>query len=63
MSKNENRIQICNWCGWPNVIIWVHRHGQCSVCGINIDECCRGEEINLHVSSKIKKEKDRIKND
>ncbi|NUM60858.1 MAG: hypothetical protein HND39_04060 [Ignavibacteriota bacterium] len=34
---------ICNWCNQSASIIWVHGHGQCSVCRINIDECCRGE--------------------
>lgn len=34
---------ICLWCGQPNHIIWVHGHGQCYVCGYNIDECCKGE--------------------
>ena len=38
---NEKKLVICNWCNQPSVIIWVH--GQCAVCGINIDECCRGE--------------------
>ncbi len=50
-----NNIQsvICNWCNQPSAIIWVHGHGQCSICGTNIDECCRGEEIQ---NSPIKKE-------
>lgn len=44
MDKNnqQNKI-ICYWCGVPTQIIWVHGHGQCAHCGINIDECCRGE--------------------
>ena len=44
MDKKQNII--CNWCNQQTVIIWVHGHGQCSVCGINIDECCRGEEAH-----------------
>ncbi len=39
----ENRIQ-CQWCGQIVCIVWVHGHGQCSNCGINIDECCNGEQ-------------------
>lgn len=33
----------CMWCGFEGLLVWVHGHGQCSNCGINIDECCRGE--------------------
>ena len=48
---------ICLWCGQPNHIIWVHGHGQCSVCGYNIDECCKGEICEqLTVQNQIKKE-------
>jgi rRNA maturation protein Nop10 len=43
---NEKQTVICIWCNQPAVVIWVHGHGQCSVCGINIDECCRGEEAH-----------------
>jgi len=42
-THNSKEIIICNWCGQPSNIIWVHGHGQCSSCGINVDECCRGE--------------------
>ncbi|MCA2004639.1 MAG: hypothetical protein LDL01_02485 [Ignavibacterium sp.] len=38
-----NKSFICGWCNQQAIIIWVHGHGQCSVCGYNIDECCRGE--------------------
>jgi len=43
MQINNTQSVICNWCNQPSTIIWVHGHGQCSVCGINIDECCKGE--------------------
>lgn len=45
MEENQNKEnhKICPWCSQPSDIIWVHGHGQCSVCGYNIDECCRGE--------------------
>ena len=49
MYKNEkqNMITLCSWCAQPTQIIWVHGHGQCSLCGTNIDECCRGENCNV----------------
>lgn len=25
-------------------MLWVHGHGQCAICGMTIDECCRGEQ-------------------
>lgn len=56
---NDNLSHICNWCNQPSVIIWVHGHGQCSVCGINVDECCKGEQVyeNLILpSTSIEKE-------
>lgn len=35
---------VCQWCGQPSIIIRAHNgYGQCSKCGTNIDECCRGE--------------------
>lgn len=32
----------CPWCMKPIQIIWVHGHGQCGHCGINIQPCCDG---------------------
>lgn len=43
MLMDNTQQVICSWCCQPSTIIWVHGHGQCSVCGINIDECCKGE--------------------
>jgi len=40
---NNKNITFCNWCNQPTSIIWVHGHGQCAICGTNIEECCRGE--------------------
>ncbi|MBK9097206.1 MAG: hypothetical protein IPM14_03615 [bacterium] len=54
---------ICNWCNQQTAIIWVHGHGQCAVCGINIDECCRGEEAHPPIISQEKREKDKSEND
>lgn len=48
LNKNQY-VLYCNWCGKPTTIIWVHGHGQCALCGINIDECCRGEQCELPV--------------
>ena len=45
-SMNDKSIQICNWYNQPGVLIFVHGHCQCSVCEINIDECCRGGRID-----------------
>lgn len=33
----------CVYCGAEAELVWVHGHGQCANCGINIEECCRGE--------------------
>lgn len=35
--------QRCPWCGHSLALVWVHGHGQCSRCGTNLEECCRGE--------------------
>ncbi len=43
--NNSQNYLICNWCGIPSKIVWVHGHGhgQYSNCGINLEECCKGE--------------------
>lgn len=33
----------CDYCSSEAPVVWVHGHGQCASCGINVDECCRGE--------------------
>lgn len=43
----ESAIIICPYCGLPATVIWVHGHGQCSYCKTNLDECCRGEIIDM----------------
>lgn len=54
---NSCNNSICEWCGQITQIIWVHGHGQCSNCGYNIDECCRGESgENEFLSEKEKEE-------
>ncbi|HYC76311.1 MAG TPA: hypothetical protein VEI02_01675 [Planctomycetota bacterium] len=32
----------CPWCGQPACTVYVHGHGQCARCGVNIDPCCAG---------------------
>ena len=50
---------ICKWCNQPSVIIWVRGHDQYLVCGINIDECCRGEETHPSTLSRSEEVKDK----
>lgn len=33
----------CAYCGEEAPLVWVHGHGQCANCGINVQECCQGE--------------------
>mgnify|MGYP006101886429 CR=1 FL=1 len=33
----------CPACGRPESIIWVHGHGQCAHCRMNVMPCCDGE--------------------
>jgi hypothetical protein len=42
MSANSF-AERCPYCGRQAGVVWVHGHGQCSACGTNVDECCRGE--------------------
>lgn len=42
----DDKLTICSWCGQPAQITLVYRHGQCSLCGTNIDEYCRGEQCD-----------------
>jgi hypothetical protein len=42
-TKSFKNQSICSWCGMKAGIIWVHGHGQCANCGVNIDACCSGE--------------------
>lgn len=60
---DNRQAVICNWCNQPSSIIWVHGHGQCSACGINIDECCRGEDAHSLPSSPGEGEKEKGKDD
>lgn len=40
-SADEKRR--CDYCGEQASLVWVHGHGQCAHCGINVQECCQGE--------------------
>jgi hypothetical protein len=42
-AQKQTVMQRCNYCGSALQIVWVHGHGQCHSCKVNIDECCRGE--------------------
>lgn len=50
MNSGQNvenlTVERCLYCGQPKSIVWVHGHGQCVHCGINVDECCRGESCD-----------------
>jgi len=37
----------CIYCGQLAPLVWVHGHGQCASCGINVEECCRGESCDF----------------
>ncbi|MGA1202798.1 MAG: hypothetical protein ACYTGJ_05270 [Planctomycetota bacterium] len=34
----------CDHCGHPAEVVVVHGHGQCTVCGTNVEPCCQGGE-------------------
>ena len=44
-NKKTDEI-ICLWCNQRASLIWVHGHGQCSNCGYNTNECCKGESCD-----------------
>ena len=33
----------CPACGAPETLVWVHGHGQCAHCHMNVMPCCDGE--------------------
>lgn len=37
----------CSYCFCDDGLVYVHGHGQCLGCGVNVDECCRGENQNI----------------
>ena len=32
----------CPACGQPEALVWVHGHGQCAHCHMNVMPCCDG---------------------
>ena len=42
-GNTETDQRRCNYCGAQAPLVWVHGHGQCANCGINVQECCQGE--------------------
>lgn len=42
-DRERKTARRCVYCGAEAPLVWVHGHGQCSNCGINAEECCRGE--------------------
>lgn len=50
--NNSNAFQ-CPYCGMVSHIVWVHGHGQCDRCKINVDECCRGEDATCRLETEL----------
>jgi len=50
---NKTSKSICPRCGLSNHIICVKGQAQFSVCGYNIDECCKGETCNQTTEQNI----------
>ncbi|MCA0381256.1 MAG: hypothetical protein LCH58_03770 [Bacteroidetes bacterium] len=44
-------MQLCQFCGQPSVLVHVHGHYQCNVCGINALPCCDGD--NCHTNEQL----------
>lgn len=42
-ANQKQEVRRCVYCGAEAPLVWVHGHGQCANCGINVEECCRGE--------------------
>lgn len=42
-GRQTQDLRRCIYCGSEADLVWVHGHGQCANCGINVEECCRGE--------------------
>lgn len=41
-AKNGEVKSRCPACGQPENIMWVHGHGQCVHCKMNVVPCCDG---------------------
>ena len=42
----ESSTEKCLFCSNVLQVIWVHGHGQCANCGINVDPCCGGAPMD-----------------
>jgi hypothetical protein len=40
--KDDDTPARCPVCGHPSELVWVHGHGQCRICGVNVEPCCQG---------------------
>lgn len=45
-GRQTENVRRCIYCGSEAELVWVHGHGQCATCGINVEECCRGENCS-----------------
>lgn len=43
LPRPDNEQRRCAYCRAEAPLVWVHGHGQCANCGINVAECCQGE--------------------
>ena len=43
MRDGNTKNELCPWCLKLLCLIWVHGHGQCAHCGINVRPCCEGD--------------------
>ena len=41
-GKDSKETTFCPWCQRSSVVVYVHGHGQCSLCKTNIEPCCQG---------------------
>ena len=46
-DKDSNGTTLCPWCHRECVVVYVHGHGQCSLCGVNIEPCCQGTSVGI----------------
>lgn len=47
-KSNKEKARRCTYCGSQAPLVWVHGHGQCAACGINVQECCQGETCRVN---------------
>ena len=41
-SATPQVMPRCPACGQPEALVWVHGHGQCAHCHMNVRPCCDG---------------------